>query len=324
MFTENISYMPQGISEINTNTNEVEQTEVMDFEGNYEIDDFGVSLGVVNSTQESQSTVDENLDKETESEEIEENDEDSQDNKIDINLSQQPIEKDVEMAVDEDIKIGLFKSLYDYRPINIFISDNEIQEEKKIENCIVVEKLGEDVVAVERLGFRPSYIKGEKGNLVVKNSNLSDYMQWLKADMIKRYNNSITEEEFNEIKKYIIVEDESEKVELNSNEVYMTRKEALSRVSSKYEVVIDLTMDNCHIKFIDEDNTNCEIDVKGLGYEVSSSVDWIELISTKLEVLKGRNIIFTGLAGKEKLNSDLRECFNVKGNKSFESLAWEI
>src|SRR5574344_230920 len=142
MFTENISYMPQGISEINTNTNEVEQTEVMDFEGNYEIDDFGVSLGVVNSTQESQSNVDENLDKETESEEIKENDKDSQDNKIDINLSQQPIEKDVEMAVDEDIKIGLFKSLYDYRPINIFISDNEIQEEKKIENCIVVEKLG--------------------------------------------------------------------------------------------------------------------------------------------------------------------------------------
>ena len=105
MFTENISYMPQGISEINTNTNEVEQTEVMDFEGNYEIDDFGVSLGVVNSTQESQSNVDENLDKETESEEIKENDKDSQDNKIDINLSQQPIEKDVEMAVDEDIKI---------------------------------------------------------------------------------------------------------------------------------------------------------------------------------------------------------------------------
>ena len=225
---------------------------------------------------------------------------------------------------DEDIIIKLFKSFYDYRPINLFIGDNKIKEYEKIENCIVIEKFGEDIISVERLGFKPFYIKGEKDNLITKESNLSEYIQWLKSDMIKRYNNTISDDEFDGIKKYIIIDDESDKIELNSNEIYMTRKEALSRVSSKYEAVIDLTMNNCHIKFIDEDGNDCEIDVKGLGYEISSSIDWTELIYTKLEMLKEKNIIFTGLAGNEKLNKDLKLKFNANGNKNFESLAWEI
>lgn len=225
--------------------------------------------------------------------------------------------------VEEDIKVNIFKSLSEYFPMTMRLDKNSAKEISVSKKGIVIEKLGEEIIAVENLGFIPFYVKGEKENLVVRENNLTNYIEWLKNDVIKRYNNGITIEEFDKIEKLIIVENASEMLELNSNETYITRAEALDRLAQKYDVVIDLTMNNCHIKFNDN-NVSCSIDVEGLGYKIASSTDWAEEISNKLSCFKNRNIIFLGIAGNEKLLKELNEKFNIESKRNFESLAWEI
>lgn len=227
------------------------------------------------------------------------------------------------LCIEEDIKVNLFKALSEYFPMNMRLDRISAKEFNETKKGIVIEKLGEEIIAVENLGFIPFYVKGEKENLTVRENSLDNYMEWLKNDVIKRYNNGITTEEFDKIEKLIIIEDESEIVELNSNETYISRAEALDRLSKKYDVVIDLTMNNCHIKFNDN-NVNCSIDVEGLGYKIASSTDWVEEISTKLNCFKNKKMIFLGIAGKEKLLKELNEKFNIETKRNFESLAWEM
>lgn len=224
---------------------------------------------------------------------------------------------------ESDLRIKIFKALAEYLPMNMYVDKNNKQEYKSLKKEIVIEKIGEDIVAVENLGRFPFYIKGEKESLVVRSKSLKDYMEWLKKDTIKRYNNGINSNDFDNIEKLIIVEREEDIVELKSNETYITRKEALNRISQKYDIIIDVTMNNLHIKF-NSDDTSCSIDVEGLGYKVASSIDWAEEISSKLSCLKGRKILFIGIAGKEKLLKDMIEKFDIENNRNFESLAWEI
>lgn len=224
---------------------------------------------------------------------------------------------------ESDLRIKIFKALSEYLPMNMYVDKNNKQEYKSLKKEIVIEKIGEDIVAVENLGRFPFYIKGEKESLVVRSKSLQDYMEWLKNDTIKRYNNGINSNDFDNIEKLIIVESEEDIVELKSNETYITRKEALNRLSQKYDVIIDVTMNNFHIKF-NSDDTSCSIDVEGLGYKVASSIDWVEEVSSKLSCLKGRNILFIGIAGKEKLLKDMIEKFDIEKSRNFESLAWEI
>ncbi len=239
-------------------------------------------------------------------------------------MTKEVVNKNEDIVTEQSLRVAMFNALADYLPINIYCDRNVAKEYNHYKADLIIEKVGDNIITVERMGFKPFYVKSDKEKLVTRNMSLEEYIEWLKQDTIKRYNNSITEEEFNQLEKLIIVDGEIDKVKLNSNETYITRREALARIAQKYEVLIDLSMENCHIKFVDDENIYCAIDVEGLGYKISSSIGWVEEISKRLNVVKTKKIRFTGVAGEEKLLSELKKYFQVEGNHTFESLAWEI
>lgn len=219
----------------------------------------------------------------------------------------------------------------EYMPLNLSIdryipSDFESLVDYNSDTLtIVIEKLQSNIISmVHNFAKKPIPAMVENKKPVVKwEGTLNEFMETLEEELTLRL--GIEEGDFKAIKKIIIVENMNEKVDLNQNEIYITRQEAFDSLLNKYDSIIDLTESNCSINFT-EGSKKYSLNIGGLGYGCDLNSSWLEEIKYKIEFLRPRQILLTGIASSPEIVNILKDeyMFNIVNDGEIRSLAIEI
>lgn len=237
------------------------------------------------------------------------------------------------ITMGRDRYLNAIHAFTEYMPINLSIDryiGSEFNSLTSVDNepIIVIEKLQSNMICmIHNLRKKPvPAILNESRQPVIKlEGSLRDYVQMLEEEVTLIH--GLDSEEFINMKKIIILENMNEKIDLNQNEVYITRQEALESLLNKYESVIDLTSDNCSVNF-KEDGKKYSLNIGGLGYNSCEGGSWPTVIREKIIFIRDREILLTGLAADNQIVEYLKEIHGFKiandTNEKFNCLAKEI
>lgn len=220
----------------------------------------------------------------------------------------------------------------DYMPLNLSIDRYIPSDYKSLVDynsntqTIVIEKLQSNIISmIHNLRKRPvpAMLNENRKPIVKWEGTFTEYMESLEEELTLRLD--LEEGEFKAMKKIIIVENMNEKVDLNQNETYITRQEAFDSLLNKYDSIIDLTESNCSINFT-EGSKKYSLNIGGLGYGCDLNSSWLEEIKYKIEFLRPRQILLTGIASSPEIVNILKDeyTFNIVNDDEIRSLAIEI
>lgn len=219
----------------------------------------------------------------------------------------------------------------EYMPLNLSIdrhipsSFESLVDYNTDEQTIVIEKLGSNIIPmVHNFAKKPVPAMLENKKPVIKwEGAFNEFVENLEEELTLRL--GLEEGDFKAMKKIIIVENMNEKVDLNQNEIYITRQDAFDLLLNKYDSIIDLTESNCSINFV-EGSKKYNLNIGGLGYGCDLNSSWVEEIKYKIEFLRSRQILLTGIASNSEIVRILKDefGFNIVNDGEIRSLAIEI
>ena len=239
----------------------------------------------------------------------------------------------IDIGMGQDRYINAMHAFVDYMPINLSV-DRYIPT--KFESLIdldsdlptiVIEKLENTMIAlIHNLRKKPlPAIPTENRQPGIKwNGTIQEFMNKLEESIT--FTHGFDEEEFKAMKKIIIVENMSEKTDLDQNEVYVERKDVVESLLNKYNSIIDLTADNCSINF-KENGKKYSFNIGGLGFNSNLNKGWIEEIRSKIVFMKNNEILLTGIAASPTVVNILKTSYTfniVNEANEIKSLAAEI
>lgn len=219
----------------------------------------------------------------------------------------------------------------EYMPLNLSIDRHipsnfeSLVDYNSDEQTIVIEKLQSNIIPMlHNFAKRPVPAMLENKQPVIKwEGNLNEFIDTLEEELTLRL--GLEDGEFKAMKKIIIVENMNEKVDLYQNETYITRQDVFDLLLNKYDSIIDLTESNCSINFV-EGSKKYNLNIGGLGYGCDLNSSWIEEIKYKIEFLRPRQILLTGIASNSEIVRVLKDefGFNIVNDGELRSLAIEI
>lgn len=234
--------------------------------------------------------------------------------------------------IETDKYLSAVHRFTEYMPLNLSIDRyipshfESLVDYNSNTQTIVIEKLQSNIISmIHNLRKRPvPAMLNENRKPVIKwEGTFTEFMESLEEELTLRLD--LEEGEFKAMKKIIIVENMNEKVDLNQNETYITRQEVFDLLLNKYDSIIDLTESNCSINFT-EGSKKYSLNIGGLGYGCDLNSSWLEEIRYKIEFLRPRQILLTGIASRPEIVNILKDeyRFNIVNDDEIRSLAIEI
>lgn len=233
--------------------------------------------------------------------------------------------------IETDKYLSAIHRFTEYMPLNLSIDRHipsnfeSLVDYNSDEQTIVIEKLQSNIIPMlHNFAKRPVPAMLENKQPVIKwEGNINEFIDTLEEELTLRL--GLEDGEFKAMKKIIIVENMNEKVDLYQNETYITRQDVFDLLLNKYDSIIDLTESNCSINFV-EGSKKYNLNIGGLGYGCDLNSSWIEEIKYKIEFLRPRQILLTGIASNSEIVRVLKDefGFNIVNDGELRSLAIEI